>query len=188
MSHEIIRLTVLVDNQADEGLGREHGLSIWIGTGSARILFDTGQGLSLEENARRLECDPARADLLVLSHGHYDHTGGIPYVLQAAPALRIAGHPGVMRRRFAVRPGEPPRDIAMPQPVRAACSSNCLPRRSIGSPALAGFSPASAFRERSRGCIVGRIPAVLFISIPRGPLPTRSRTTCRSGWRPTGGW
>ncbi|HDI58813.1 MAG TPA: MBL fold metallo-hydrolase, partial [Desulfobacteraceae bacterium] len=75
MNAEELRITVVVDNHASAGLAVEHGLSLWIDTGSHRILFDTGQGPALAANTSALGIDLSQADTLVLSHGHYDHTG-----------------------------------------------------------------------------------------------------------------
>ena len=63
-----ISLTLLVENSA-RGLGvlGEHGLSWWLDTGTHRVLFDTGQGMALLNNARRLGVDLSQADAIVLS-------------------------------------------------------------------------------------------------------------------------
>ena len=88
-----VKITILVDNRAGEGLLAEHGLSLWIEADGKRILFDTGQG-ALEFNARVLGVDLGETDALVLSHGHYDHTGGIPAVLRVARNVEIFSIPG----------------------------------------------------------------------------------------------
>lgn len=72
-----VKITILVDDQAGDGLIAEHGLSFWIETEGKRVLFDTGQGYALLANARALDTRLSETDILVLSHGHYDHTGGI---------------------------------------------------------------------------------------------------------------
>lgn len=54
---ETLRITILADNQAEEGLYAEHGLSLWIDTGAEKILFDTGQGTALLHNAPKLGID-----------------------------------------------------------------------------------------------------------------------------------
>jgi len=102
-----VNITILVDNKAGRGLAFEHGLSLWIETKGRRILVDTGQGTALADNARRLGVELATADILVLSHGHYDHAGGIAYVVQQAPSIDIYCHPGVLQPRYAVRDGKP---------------------------------------------------------------------------------
>ncbi len=109
-----VSITVVVENTAErEGLATEHGLSIYIESEDARILFDTGQGPALEGNARTLGIDLSRIDLLALSHGHYDHTGGIPTLVQMAPDARVYYHPDVTIPRYAIRDGRA-RSIGMP--------------------------------------------------------------------------
>ncbi|MDD5556990.1 MAG: MBL fold metallo-hydrolase [bacterium] len=115
-----VAITVLVEDVAEEGLRPEHGLSLWIEAGGLRILFDTGQGRTLPGNARRLGARIEDTDLLVLSHGHYDHTGGVAGVLEIAPGARLILHPGALIPRYSVRAGRPPRMIGMPTPSRAA--------------------------------------------------------------------
>jgi len=69
------KIIILVDNKANEGLLAEHGLSVWVEAAGRRLLFDTGQGPALSRNAGTLDVALHAADTLVLSHGHYDHTG-----------------------------------------------------------------------------------------------------------------
>ncbi|HOT10754.1 MAG TPA: MBL fold metallo-hydrolase, partial [Polyangiaceae bacterium] len=80
-STDEISITLVVDNRAAEGLAVEHGFSAWIEAGDFRILFDTGQGMALPINAHNLGIEPASAHAVVLSHGHYDHTGGLSDIL-----------------------------------------------------------------------------------------------------------
>lgn len=60
----------------------EHGLSLFIETGDHKILFDTGAGGVFLENAKKLGVDIAQADFAVISHGHYDHGGGVRQFLR----------------------------------------------------------------------------------------------------------
>lgn len=74
-----MRLVTLVENTAcREDLRSEHGLSLYIETGNRKILFDAGQSGAFWENAEKLGIDLAKVDTAVLSHGHYDHGGGLP--------------------------------------------------------------------------------------------------------------
>jgi len=84
------RVTVLIENTASgRGLLAEHGLSFWIDLGHKRILFDTGQGNVLSGNARRLGIRLELTDAIMLSHGHYDHTGGLRDVLRCAWRAKV---------------------------------------------------------------------------------------------------
>lgn len=103
MQYTNVKITIVVDNLAGEGLVAEHSLSLWIENEDDRVLFDTGQGGAFANNARALDIDLRKTDMLVLSHGHYDHTGGIPYVLQHARNVNIYGHPGMVQPRYSIR-------------------------------------------------------------------------------------
>jgi len=100
-----MKITILADNRAPDGLEGEHGLSMWIEADGLRILFDTGQGSALAPNAQALGIDLSTADILVLSHGHYDHTGAIEQVIRSAPDIQVYCHPGVVETRYSVHDG-----------------------------------------------------------------------------------
>jgi 7,8-dihydropterin-6-yl-methyl-4-(beta-D-ribofuranosyl)aminobenzene 5'-phosphate synthase len=114
-----VEITILVDNHANAGLLSEHGFSAWIEAGDQRILFDTGQGSAITANADILGIDLRGTDAVVLSHGHYDHTGGLALILERAPSVRIYGHPATTGPRFAIRDGAA-KSIAMPESAREA--------------------------------------------------------------------
>ena len=113
-----IRLKIVVDNQAAEGLEAEHGLSVWIEAGGKNILFDAGQGDALEHNAARLGLDLFHLDAFVLSHGHYDHTGAVDFVMQESPELQVHAHPGIFKTRYSIHPGKDAKEISMPSEER----------------------------------------------------------------------
>lgn len=111
-----LKLTVLVENtRVGDGLMAEHGFSLLIEIAGKRILFDTGQGPALGHNARQLGIDLHELDALVLSHGHYDHTGGVPQVLNQNPKLRIYAHPDLFNPRYSRREAPPHKPIGIPQ-------------------------------------------------------------------------
>lgn len=74
-----MRLVTLVENTCADGLGCAHGLSMYAETEKHKILFDAGpDGALLLNNAEKLGVDLKGVDIAVLSHGHYDHAGGLP--------------------------------------------------------------------------------------------------------------
>jgi 7,8-dihydropterin-6-yl-methyl-4-(beta-D-ribofuranosyl)aminobenzene 5'-phosphate synthase len=116
-----VRVTVLVDNRsADGGLAHEHGLSLWVEAGESRVLVDTGETEAFLRNAQALGVDLAATDAIVLSHGHYDHSGGLPAALQAAPQARLFLHAAALQPRFSRRRRGRPESIGMPAASRAA--------------------------------------------------------------------
>ena len=74
-----MKLTTVIENTScREDVGAEHGLSLYVETADRKLLFDSGQsGDLLEKNAASLGIDLKSADTFVLSHGHYDHGGGL---------------------------------------------------------------------------------------------------------------
>ena len=76
-------ITSLLENTAARaGIAAEHGLSLYIETATHRILFDMGQTDLFARNAEALGIDLSRVDLAILSHGHYDHGGGLATFLE----------------------------------------------------------------------------------------------------------
>jgi 7,8-dihydropterin-6-yl-methyl-4-(beta-D-ribofuranosyl)aminobenzene 5'-phosphate synthase len=95
-------LRVLAENGvAREDLLPEHGLSVWLEVDGRRILFDTGQGPALRHNAEAIGVDLREATDVVLSHGHYDHGGGLAFVLSVNSRARVYAHPACTIRRFS---------------------------------------------------------------------------------------
>ena len=94
-----MEIKVLMENTAfEEGFLIEHGLSLHIQTAKHRILFDMGGSDRFLENAKNLGVDLAEVDVAVLSHGHYDHGGGLPDFLEAND------HSPVYVSRYAFEP------------------------------------------------------------------------------------
>ncbi len=73
-----MKITNLIeDTQGADGYAYEHGLSFYIETAHHRILLDTGASDAFLENARKKGIDPLAVDTVIISHGHYDHAGGL---------------------------------------------------------------------------------------------------------------
>lgn len=117
-------ITVLVENTAGKrGLLGEHGLAFWIEWNGSRILFDTGQGHVLAGNAQRLAVPLARADAIVLSHGHYDHSGGLGEALRQAPKAVLYAHAEAFAPRVARHADGSVHDVGMPRFDEAAAGA-----------------------------------------------------------------
>ena len=78
-----MKIQVLMENTAGiPGIRTEHGLSLYVEAQGRRLLFDTGQSDAFAQNAQDMGVDLSTVDLAVLSHGHYDHGGGLHRFLQ----------------------------------------------------------------------------------------------------------
>jgi 7,8-dihydropterin-6-yl-methyl-4-(beta-D-ribofuranosyl)aminobenzene 5'-phosphate synthase len=111
-----LRITTLSENTAGKrGLLGELGLSILLETEDSSILFDSGQTISTVHNADALNIDFSGISRIVLSHGHYDHTGGLRDVLhRIGRAVEVIAHPDIWQAKYARRKGEPDRYIGIP--------------------------------------------------------------------------
>lgn len=109
------RVTVLCENTAGMPFGviGEHGFACYIETPHGSYLFDTGQGFGILHNATVLGKDLSRIQAVMISHGHYDHTGGLPKVLQLKAPVSIWGHPDMFAERYWIKGGQR-RDIGIP--------------------------------------------------------------------------
>ncbi|MBN1456287.1 MAG: iron-sulfur cluster assembly scaffold protein [Sedimentisphaerales bacterium] len=102
-TNKAIKITVLVDDNGTGDLQLEHGLSFWVEYGGKRVLFDTGQSDVVVKNAEMLDIDLAVTDAIVISHGHYDHTGGLAAVLDIASKAKLYLHPSAIKPKFSKR-------------------------------------------------------------------------------------
>ncbi|MCK5172255.1 MAG: iron-sulfur cluster assembly scaffold protein [Planctomycetes bacterium] len=108
-----VAITTLVNNSAPDNLQSEHGLSFWIEFEGRHILFDTGQSDIVIKNAKLLNINLANTEAIVLSHGHYDHTGGVPAVVNIARKVNIYLHPEALKPKFG-RKNNKTKAIGMP--------------------------------------------------------------------------
>lgn len=109
-----VRIWVLSDNTAaPPAFEAEHGLSLLVEVDGRKFLLDTGQGETARRNADRLGLDLRRVETVVLSHGHYDHTAGLPFILQRTGPKRVVCHPHAFRAKY-YQLGETRRYIGIP--------------------------------------------------------------------------
>ncbi|HPI98493.1 MAG TPA: MBL fold metallo-hydrolase, partial [Synergistales bacterium] len=103
-----MKITVLVENYSKyPNILAEYGLSIHIRDGEKQLLLDTGQGHALVYNSSVLGISLKEIDHLVLSHGHYDHTGGISDFLLNSRSIPIWAHPDINAGHTKLREGKP---------------------------------------------------------------------------------
>lgn len=104
----IMKVTVLAENSAGRSHARdclaEWGLSLYLEIGDVRVLFDSGHKGTFAQNAEALGADLGKVDCVVLSHHHWDHTGGLRfYDFKARPKLVTHPRvPGVVQDEQAV--------------------------------------------------------------------------------------
>ncbi|MDD3846945.1 MAG: MBL fold metallo-hydrolase [Syntrophorhabdaceae bacterium] len=149
--HARLRLTVLCENIVANlrGIG-EHGFSVFVETEGGAYLFDTGSGIGILRNSLTFERDLRSVKRVLLSHGHYDHTGGLKDVLSVTGPVEVHCHPAAFDEKYAVEHeegGVKTRFIGMPE------------RRESLESRGADFRLGSGFREIAGGVyLTGEIP------------------------------
>ena len=101
------KLTILCENSVGVPCGviGEHGFACFVETERGHYLFDTGQGFAIIQNALALGKDLSTIKAIMISHGHYDHTGGLPAVLKIRGAVDVFGHPDMFHERIRTSGG-----------------------------------------------------------------------------------
>ena len=98
-------IKVLAENTSvSEKFGSEHGLSLYLETKGRRILFDTGASALFARNAEKMGVNLTQVDFAVISHGHYDHGGGLEEFLRLNEKAPVYVHERAFEEYYAKRP------------------------------------------------------------------------------------
>jgi 7,8-dihydropterin-6-yl-methyl-4-(beta-D-ribofuranosyl)aminobenzene 5'-phosphate synthase len=113
-----MKISVVVDNGVPISVKKpftaEHGFSLLVEHAGRKILFDTGWSSAVVSNLSLLGVHPSEIDTVVVSHGHYDHTGGLYYILQyAGKKMPIYAHSNIFQPRYSTA-GEMRQFIGLP--------------------------------------------------------------------------
>lgn len=107
-------IKVLSENTAaSDEFGCEHGLSLYVETNRHRLLFDTGASGLFAENAEKLGVNLSAVDVAVLSHGHYDHGGGLKTFLAKNERAKVYMQEKAFEPHYSNRPGGIKADIGL---------------------------------------------------------------------------
>ncbi len=111
-----LKISTLCDNYTigKRGLIAEHGLSILIEAFGESYLIDTGQSFSVAHNALSMDINLKKINGIILSHGHFDHTGGLQEVLKITGRMKIYAHPKIWEKKYHVRDKNSPLFIGIP--------------------------------------------------------------------------
>ncbi len=113
-----MRLKVLVENTSDSPSMRcEHGFSMYIETMEKKILFDMGASSLFLENARKMGASIKDVDFAVVSHGHYDHGGGLKRFFEENETSKVYIHKKAFENHFSRKP-EKITDIGLDKSLR----------------------------------------------------------------------
>ncbi|MEW6524084.1 MAG: MBL fold metallo-hydrolase [Bacillota bacterium] len=151
-----LSITVLCENTASGRLLGEHGLALWVEAGDFSLLFDTGGGRTLAANASELQVDLARASAIVISHGHYDHCGGLAQALEGTGPVDVYMAPEAFAGKYGPHcQGQAPRYIGPPKMAGEyqELGARFLPGPAVLAPGvyLTKATPRSGFEDDRGG-------------------------------------
>jgi 7,8-dihydropterin-6-yl-methyl-4-(beta-D-ribofuranosyl)aminobenzene 5'-phosphate synthase len=110
-----VKLISLIENTSDHGLAGEHGLSVWMELGGRVYLLDTGASGAYADNARELGLDLSKVRGAFLSHGHYDHAGGVARFLEENDTAKVYLRSSACQGHFVRREDGTLEDIGVHQ-------------------------------------------------------------------------
>jgi len=201
------RIAVLCDNESGrEDCGCEWGLCLAIDLGGAKSdattpgqtmpgeagalwLWDTGQTALFLQNAAAMGVDPTAAQGLALSHGHYDHTGGLCALMDSGFAGEVHAHPACAHARYAEEPdGKPRRSIGPPRPLPAFIPAGPAARLAPGLTLLTDiprvpdrFQSVAGFSLDPLGERPDSVPDDAFLVLETAQGPVAIMGCCHSG-------
>lgn len=100
-----VKITTLIENSPGEhhALKAEHGISFFVEKDDHKILFDTGQSGIFIENAEQLRINLGSIEYVVLSHGHYDHSGGLKSLTRIATDFKLIMGQGFFDEKYGYK-------------------------------------------------------------------------------------
>lgn len=177
-----MEIAVLIDNTAArKGLASEWGLACCLRLDNGHLwLWDAGDSSLFLDNARAMGVDPAEATGLGISHGHYDHTGGVPALLGHTDFQGpVFAHPDHGLDRYSLKPGKPPKPIGLPEPLPGVRPIRSTAVLDDALCMVADIPRLDGFGERTRGFFLDpegtrpdpvRDDACLVIRTDQGPV------------------
>jgi len=187
-----VRVIVLCDNDSGHpACGCEWGLALAIDLGEQGLwLWDTGKTDLFLRNAKALGLDIGLARGLALSHGHYDHTGGLAALCSStAFSAPIHAHPTCALKRYAEEPdGKPRRAIGPPAPLPAFIPASQLTALAPGLTMIAdiprrpgNFQAVRGFSLDPAGTQADDVPDDAFLVLESAQGPVVILGCCHSG-------
>jgi len=114
-----MKVITLVENESlNDNFQSEHGLSLYIETENHKIIFDTGKTDLFIKNAQKLNIDLKEVDIVVISHGHYDHIGGLLYFFNINKKAKVYLKKEIFDYQYLSLKNEYRKKIGYPESLR----------------------------------------------------------------------